>query len=79
MKQMALIMFILGCAAGGVSSNLVGKAGASAPPNVTRWEYRCVPGLHWNQMNEVGAVGWELVTYAPGGDGSDACFKRPLP
>jgi hypothetical protein len=78
-------VFLVGCAVGGVSSQLVvpaANAQHSAAP--TRWEYRCMTDTSWENvrvgMNGAGAQGWELVshTYAPGiADANTACFKRP--
>ena len=79
MKKHVLLMFVLGCATGAATNNILTKAEANAPAGATRWEYKCVAGLRWSGMNTLGAAGWELAsTSAPGGDGSDLCFKRPL-
>ena len=75
-----MLTFVLGCATGAATNNILSRAEAQAPAGVTRWEYKCVAGLRWGAgMNALGAGGWELAsTSAPGGDGSDLCFKRPL-
>ena len=94
MKQRGLIgiVFILGCATGGVASQLVippVRAG-TAP---TQWEYQCLRvdggGGVTATLNKVGAEGWELVGVAPAHQssayGSTAvdmfmfCTKRALP
>ena len=77
-------VFLVGCAVGGASSQLVlpkasAQQAAMAP---TRWEYRCMTDS-WETvregMNGAGAQGWELVshTYGSGLTGATtACFKR---
>jgi hypothetical protein len=81
MNRPMVLLFLVGCATGAVGSNLTSQlASAQAPPpGATRWQYKCFPGIRWSQLDQIGAQGWEMVTYAPGGDGSDGCFKRPLP
>jgi hypothetical protein len=86
------IVFIVGCATGGVAAQLVVppvRAG-TAP---TRWEYWCTMvgaegGRVTPTLNQLGAEGWELVTMAPleatkqgyGGTQSyTLCAKRALP
>lgn len=75
MRLQLLLIFILGCATGAATSSLVGRAGAAPAPGTPRWEYQCVAGLHWKDLNALGGQGWELVTSGP--DGSDLCLKRP--
>jgi hypothetical protein len=76
------VVFLAGCAAGGVSSQLVvPKASAQQAATLTRWENKCVQPP-WNDMNDVssrfGAEGWELLTANGIGDGNILlCFKRP--
>jgi hypothetical protein len=87
------IVFIVGCATGGVAAQLVVppvRAG-TAP---TRWEYQCVEveGADGTgvtpTLNKLGAEGWELVSMAPqerigmGYGGTQSymlCAKRALP
>ena len=89
------IIFIIGCATGGVASQFVVppvRAGTSP----TRWEYVCIaskPGAFDRDLSRMGAEGWELATSFIGrydvessvgvngavGDGWGFCFKRALP
>lgn len=90
MKQswIPAIVFVIGCATGGVAAQLVVppvRAG-TAP---TRWEYQCVESdkdVLTSTLNQFGAQGWELVSIAPrrtpGGayvDRYALCSKRALP
>ena len=95
MKQRSTLalLFILGCATGGVAAQLVVppvRAGTSP----TRWEYACVSaGTNGGRVtataNKLGAEGWELVSVAPaewnGGtlgyttEALTLCVKRALP
>lgn len=87
-RGFAAIIFLIGCATGGVASRLVVppvRAG-TAP---TRWEYTCilVADQLSSSMNSLGAQGWELVTafptyYDPIRHDATAftlCSKRALP
>jgi hypothetical protein len=95
MKQSGVIgiVFVLGCATGGVASQFVippVRAG-TAP---TRWEYHCLRvdggGRVTATLNKMGAEGWELAGVAPAHhsfstafSGSDVemfmfCAKRAL-
>ncbi|HEX3762901.1 MAG TPA: hypothetical protein VHW23_29595 [Kofleriaceae bacterium] len=88
------IVFVIGCATGGVAAQLVVppvRAG-TAP---TRWEYQCatvgVDGGMTSGLNKLGAQGWELVSVAPAHtdhepvstnvavDAYTLCAKRALP
>ena len=80
-------VFLVGCAVGGVSSQLaVPKATAQQAAKLTTWEYRCEsPGTNEEapaeMANRFGAVGFELATVRPGSGLGRAldlyCFKRP--
>ena len=71
MKQSGIIaiVFIVGCATGGVAAQLVVppvRAGTSP----TRWEYHCLSvgtegGRVTSTLNQLGAEGWELASLAP--------------
>ncbi len=59
-------VFLVGCAVGGASSQLVvpkASAQQAATATLTRWEYRCMTDT-WDAvrtgMNGAGAQGWEL-------------------
>ena len=80
------IVFIVGCATGGVVAQLVVppvRAGTSP----TRWEYQCaeagfIPdGTLAANLNKLGAEGWELVSMELLGLNRMhvVCAKRPLP
>ena len=79
------VVFLIGCAVGGVSSRLVVPP-VRAGTNPTRWEYHCLSG-HSNDLvqssNQMGAQGWEMAAGAGAGEGWDKefvlCFKRALP
>lgn len=90
MKQNGIIaiVFIVGCATGGVAAQLVVppvRAGTSP----TRWEYQCTiadsnDGEVVPALNQLGAEGWELVNTAPHATGGYVrsymlCAKRALP
>lgn len=97
MKHRALIaiIFLIGCATGGVASQLVAPVvpAARAGTNPTRWEYFCLTVNHRQgsltaEMNKAGAAGWELVSVAPqqsiargysSDEGMLFCAKRALP
>jgi hypothetical protein len=81
-------VFLVGCAVGGVSSQLVvPKASAQQAATLTKWEYQCTtPGASITELaNKLGAEGWELVTVrgrtgtvlTGHGDEDIYCFKRP--
>lgn len=97
MKQSGIIaiVFVVGCATGGVAAQLVVppvRAGTSP----TRWEYQCLSlgtegrGVT-STLNKVGAEGWELATFTVAHEASEmiggslgadeyvACVKRALP
>lgn len=93
MKQSGIIaiVFIIGCATGGVAAQLVVppvRAGTSP----TRWEYQCAVADRERDedkpvvaaLNKLGAEGWELVSAAPRTVGGTVhsyllCAKRALP
>jgi len=95
MKQHGIValIFIIGCAAGGVASQLVIPP-ARAGTNPTRWEYLCQQGnaALTSSLNGAGLEGWELVnvlalhqSVVSGMSGEIrtdllmTCFKRALP
>jgi hypothetical protein len=73
MKQRGFIalVFIIGCATGGVSSQLASSQlivpPARAGTNPTRWEYLCASNsmLLSSDMTRSGSEGWELVSAVP--------------
>jgi hypothetical protein len=97
MKQSGIIaiVFIVGCATGGVAAQLVVppvRAGTSP----TRWEYQCMTvgtegGRVTSTLNQLGAQGWELASTSPahanrepitndyGVDAYTVCARRALP
>ena len=69
-------VFLVGCAVGGVSGQLVvPKASAQQAATLTKWEYVCGRGI---ALNAYGAEGWEMVGFGTGetGDRTEVCFKR---
>ncbi len=87
------IMFIIGCATGGVASQLVVPP-VRAGTNPTRWEYFCAgtkPDTMAQDLNKLGSQGWELATSFVShydalpqsgpltADFFGFCFKRALP
>ena len=88
------IVFILGCATGGVAAQLVIPP-ARAGTGPMRWEYQCLSlatggGGVTSTLNKLGVEGWELASVAPthqsGTFGKDyaidafmLCMKRTLP
>jgi hypothetical protein len=80
------IVFVIGCATGGVAAQLVVppvRAGTSP----TRWEYQCAEagfiadGTLTAKLNQLGAEGWELASMESVGFNKMhvACAKRALP
>jgi hypothetical protein len=76
-------VFLVGCAVGGVSSQLVvPQASAQQAATLTKWEYACYKlplgggdtGDVVREMNRRGAESWELEGAANDGR---VCFKRP--
>ena len=79
------VVFVMGCAAGGVAHNYVSPANAAAPAAPgSRFAYYCfkddgVDSIQ-NTANEIGKQGWELASSSLSG-GADMsspiwCFKR---
>jgi hypothetical protein len=71
-------VFLVGCAVGGVSSQLaVPKASAQQAATLTKWEYTCFAEMYSEDIvlkaNQLGQQAWEL---AAAGD-KRVCFKRP--
>lgn len=87
-RGLLAIIFVVGCATGGVASRLVVPS-ARAGTNPTRWEYVCAEFEHDGRLtetlNKYGAEGWELVSVVPprqvtfGGLYVGFCAKRALP
>jgi hypothetical protein len=94
MKHRALIaiIFLIGCATGGVASQLVAPP-ARAGTTPTRWEHFCStagpgPDAVTLALNAGGGQGWELVSvtlnselasYEKGRNAFLVCAKRALP
>ena len=74
-------VFLVGCAVGGASSQLVvPKASAQQAATLTKWEVYCeradndqITGLG----NKLGREAWELVGSSPSLTNMTWCFKRP--
>ncbi len=71
-------VFLVGCAVGGVSSQLVvPKASAQQAAELTKWEYKCTEAerdmYETRTSNKFGAEGWEMS----GMSDQVTCFKRP--
>ncbi len=73
-------VFLVGCAVGGVSSQLVvPKASAQQAATLTKWEYQCIDNLDPVSLQRFGAEGWEISAAVSDGKrgGLHICFKRP--
>jgi hypothetical protein len=73
------IVFLIGCAAGGVARKLVvPPANAQQAATLTKWEYMCQEAGNLEQSvhaaKEAGLQGWEVVGFPKI---STWCFKRP--
>jgi hypothetical protein len=75
-KVLVGLIFLVGCATGGVASQVVAPPAAAAA-TVQRWDYFC-DGDEWagreQRLKAAGQQGWELVAFAK----DTACYKRPL-
>jgi hypothetical protein len=74
-------VFLVGCAVGGASSQLVvPKASAQQAATLTKWEYHCTTDFPMNsdyavkEATKLGAEGWEALTVH---NDFRWCFKRP--
>jgi hypothetical protein len=77
-RIMVAAVFLVGCAVGGASSQLVvPKASAQQAATLTKWEYFCDTGGDAADVvvmsNKLGAIGFEMVAVY----NSRWCFKRP--
>lgn len=73
-------VFLVGCAVGGVSSQLVvPRASAQQAATLTRWEYTCIDTMDATALNQYGAQAWELAatTVDPSNGTKAVCLKRP--
>lgn len=74
-KVLVGLVFLVGCATGGVASQVVAPPAAAA--TVQRWDYFCADD-EWagreRRLKAAGQQGWELVAFERG----TVCFKRPL-
>jgi hypothetical protein len=79
------VLFLFGCATGGVASHYVATASAaSKSKGDTEWSYLCFQSDDVERIeknaNKAGAVGWELVTAGLSGGSQFSspiwCFKR---
>ena len=76
------VVFLFGCATGGVSSQLVvPKASAQQAATLTKWQYHCdfdSSAGEWEAAaNRAGSEGWELVSLQLSAGTALGCFKRP--
>jgi hypothetical protein len=76
------LVFILGCATGGVAAQLVVPSAHAEAPTV-QWEYACGQGgVSTKQFNQAGVQGWELAAMSvlthDRGDETVFCFKRRI-
>jgi hypothetical protein len=88
------IVFIVGCATGGVAAQLVVPP-IRAGTTPMRWEYQClrvgIEGGITSTLSQLGAAGWELASVAPAHEAHEVlgggfeidvytlCAKRALP
>lgn len=82
-KRMGVVaVFLVGCAVGGVSSQVVvPKASAQQAATLTKWEYFCETQFAHTtaaSANKLGEQRWEMVgvSVKPGNELA-ACYKRP--
>lgn len=81
-RIVVLAVFLMGCAVGGASSQLVvPKANAQQAAALTRWEFRCITRDAEDIATVASAFGdqsWDMVglTGSPNGN-VVGCFKRP--
>ena len=75
-------VFLVGCVAGGIGSQLVAPP-ARAGTTPQKWEHYCMRDPDVRQLHDAGLKGWELVTSTPTSGSEFAgllfCMKRPLP
>lgn len=68
-------VFLVGCAVGGASSQLVVPRASAQQGTLTRWENICIEDGEWAAVGpsatKAGSQGWEMV----GIDSGVACFK----
>ena len=81
MRRITLgVVFLVGCAAGGVASR-IGVPAAGAQAATVRWEYMCIDG--WagvtHSSNQLGKDGWDMAAAAGTADHMMWCFKRRRP
>jgi hypothetical protein len=75
-------VFLVGCAVGGVSSQVVVPKASAQQQGLTKWEYTCADSPPTEELtswaNKFGAQGWEMVTAESHDNDPDPyCFKRP--
>ena len=76
----ASVIFVLGCAVGGVASQFVVPPATAA--SVQRWDYFCFE--EWGaaaimaKAKQAGSDGWEMVMADSLQSRQSVCFKRPL-
>ena len=75
-------VFLVGCAVGGVSSQLVvPKASAQQAATLTKWEYTCFDEASReavvSKSGRLGAEGWEMAGVDSSASYTIWCFKRP--
>lgn len=81
-RFMTAAVFLVGCAAGSVSSQLVvPKASAQQAAALTKWEYLCGGRVDYDEwqafVTRAGGQGWELTTAQIDMGYVYPCFKRP--
>lgn len=75
-------VFLLGCATGGASSQLMMPPAHAQVLAVNSWEHSCTMG-NSNELapdaNKLGSDGWEMVglSHIAGSPSFQVCFKRP--
>ena len=83
MKQRLVVaaVFVVGCVAGGVGSQLIKEPPARADAGGTAWAHVCIH--EWledanQKLPALGEKGWELATTTQMSDSKVLmCFKRP--
>jgi hypothetical protein len=81
-RVLTAIVFLVGCATGGVASHAVAPPAIAQDISTQAWEYQCLELEQYStrgsvvadQLSSSGMGGWELVALVNG----FPCMKRPM-